>query len=346
MTYARAGVDISEVGRAHRILARRLQATFRFRRGRAGAPILPIGHYAGLIDVGHGRVLSMHVDGVGTKVMIAQMMKKYDTIGIDCVAMCVNDLICTGSEPVAFLDYIALSKPDARVIEQITDGIVKGARQAEVAVVGGETAIVPDLLSGGKGGGMDLVGMSVGVADRNELLLGDDISAKDVLIGVASSGIHSNGFTLARKVLLRKHVLNEVFLGSGRRLGDELLEPTRIYVKPIKEAKRRAEIHGIAHITGGGLTKLKRIVGRAKFGARIEKLPPAPKIFQLIKQEGHISDDEMYRTFNMGVGLVVVCPENEADNIMRYFTRHRQRAFYLGRVLRKAGIWLGENRIA
>src|SRR5690242_15011766 len=203
MTYARAGVDISRVRRSHEVLARRLESTFKARRGKLGDPVFPIGHYAGLVSLGQGQVLSLHTDSVGTKVVIARMMRKYDTIGIDCVAMCANDLVCTGTEPVSFLDYLALARHDRGLIDEVAVGLIEGAKQAGMAIVGGETAIVPDLLS--KGVGIDLVGMAAGVCNENDLILGDEVENGDALVGVASSGIHSNGLSLARKVLLRKY---------------------------------------------------------------------------------------------------------------------------------------------
>ncbi len=338
MSYARAGVDRTQISAAHRTLARKLATTFKARRGRFGAPIFPIGHYAGLIDIGNGRVLSLHTDSVGTKVIIAQLLHKYDTIGIDCVAMCANDLICTGSEPIAFLDYIAVSRPNPSVIAKVADGIVEGAKQAGMAVVGGETAVVPDLLSTGPGGGMDIVGMAAGVCSRDGLVLGDRIKNGDAIVGVESSGIHSNGLTLARKVLMRQHSLREKILELGRSIGEELLEPTRIYVRPVLEALRRTEIHGLAHITGGSFSKIGRIVSQANLGAEIEQLPKPPKIFQLIQREGHVSDSEMRRTFNMGIGLVIICRETEASRLIRIFNRHLQGAMRIGRVQMKPGI--------
>ena len=338
MSYARAGVDRTRISAAHRILARKLATTFKARKGRVGAPVFPIGHYAGLVDIGNGRVLSLHTDSVGTKVIIAQLMHKYDTIGIDCVAMCANDLICTGSEPVAFLDYLAVSKPNHATTAQIADGLVEGAKQAGMAIVGGETAVVPDLLSPGPGGGMDLVGMAVGVCSKDRLVLGDHVRKGDVIIGVASSGIHSNGLTLARKVLLKRHSLRGRIPELGRSLGEELLEPTRIYVKPVLEALGRTEIHGLAHITGGSLAKLDRIVSQAKLGASLRDFPPVPEVFRLIQKEGRVDDSEMYRTFNMGIGLVVICGDRTADSVIRIFKKHHQDAFNLGQVTSKKGI--------
>src|SRR6266516_5835839 len=205
MTYAKAGVDSRHVREAHRVLARRLESTFQTRRGRVGWPLFPIGHYAGLVDLGDGRVLSLHTDSVGTKVLVARMMGRYDTIGIDCVAMCANDLICTGAEPISFLDYMAMSRLDRSIVEGLDVGLVSGAKEAGMAIVGGETAIVPELLSEGEG--FDLVGFAAGFCRKRDLILGDRVREGDVLVGVTSSGIHSKGLSLARKVLLKRYKL-------------------------------------------------------------------------------------------------------------------------------------------
>lgn len=343
MTYAKAtGVDISQVRKSHETLARMLESTFKARQGKVGHPVFPIGHYAGLVNLGNGRLLSLHIDNVGTKVIIARLMRKYDTIGIDCVAMCANDLICTGAEPISFLDYIAIAKHDRHVIEEIAVGLVEGAKQAGMAIIGGETATVPDLLAGNPG--LDLVGMSAGVCRKEDLILGDKVRNGDALVGVASSGIHSNGLTLARKVLLGHNKPRQKILELGRSIGEELLEPTRIYVNPVLEAVKKLEIHGLAHITGGGLAKLDRIVSQAKLGADITQLPPTPAIFRLIQKIGRISDQEMYRTFNMGVGFVVVCPRRTADSVIRLFRRHGFDAFDLGLARKRHGIFV-ENKL-
>jgi len=336
MTYARAGVNVSQVRKSHEVLAQRLESTFRTRRGKVGYPIFPIGHYAGLVDLNDGRVLSLHTDNVGTKVIIAQLMRKYDTIGIDCVAMCANDLICTGAEPISFLDYLAMARHDRRIVNEIAVGLVEGAKQAGMAIVGGETAIVPHLLS--NDAGLDLVGMAAGIGKEKDLILGDDIRKGDALVGVASSGIHSNGLTLARKILLGEYKLKENVPELGRSVGEELLEPTRVYVKPVLEATRRLDVHGLAHITGGAFAKLDRIVGQAKLGADIDQLPPTPGIFRIIQRSGRISDREMYRTFNMGVGFILVCPQRTEDAVIRLFVRHGHNAFGVGRVEKKQGI--------
>ena len=343
MTYAKAGVDVSQVRKSHESLAKRLESTFKTREGKVGHPVFPIGHYAGLVDLNDGRVLSLHTDSVGTKVIIAQLMRKYDTIGIDCVAMCANDLICTGSEPIGFLDYLAMAKHDPRIVNEIAIGLVNGANQAGMAIVGGETAIVPDLLSVGTG--LDIVGMAVGICNKKDLILGDKIRKGDALVGVASSGIHSNGLTLARKTLLGKYGLKENVPELGRSIGEELLEPTRIYVKPVLDATRKLEVHGLAHITGGAFAKLDRIMGQAKLGASIEKLPPSQGIFRIIQRKGRISDREMYRTFNIGIGFVLVCPESEVESVVRIFRRHGHKAHRLGVAQKTRGVWVNGERI-
>jgi phosphoribosylformylglycinamidine cyclo-ligase len=342
-TYARAGVDISQVRKSHEALARRLETTFKTRRGKVGYPVYPIGHYAGLVELGDGRVLSLHTDGVGTKIIIAQMMRKYDTIGVDCVAMCANDLICTGAEPVSFLDYLALGRHDRGVVDSIAIGLVEGAKQAGMAIVGGETAIVPDLLS--KSPGLDLVGIAAGICKKEDLILGNEIKSRDSLVGVASTGIHANGLTLARKILLKKHRLDEMVPELGRSLGEELLEPTRIYVRPVMEAIAKTEIHGLAHITGGSFGKLERILNQVHMGARIT-LPKTPPIFKLIQEKGRVTDREMRRTFNMGVGFVLVSPEQNMNRITRLFRRHGLEAFSLGQVQKRPGVWIEDERVS
>jgi phosphoribosylformylglycinamidine cyclo-ligase len=264
------------------------------------------------------------------------MMRKYDTIGIDCVAMCANDLICTGAEPISFLDYLAMAIHDRHIVNEIAVGLVEGAKQAGMAIVGGETAIVPDLLS--NDAGLDLVGMAAGIGKKKDLILGDEIRNGDALVGVVSSGIHSNGLTLARKILLREYKLKENVPELGRSIGEELLEPTQIYVKSVLEATRKLEVHGLAHITGGAFAKLDRIVGQARLGADIERLPPTPGIFRIIQKNGRVSDREMYRTFNMGVGFVLICPQRAEDAVIRLFMRHGHNAFGLGRVEKERGI--------
>jgi len=231
---------------------------------------------------------------------------------------------------------MAMAKPDRKTVEKVAIGLVKGAKVAGMAIVGGETAIVPELLSGDSG--FDLTGFAAGICRKSDLILGDRIQENDVIIGVASSGIHSNGLTLARKVLLRKYSIKDVPKKLGRSIGEELLEPTRIYVKPVKELIQKVDVHGLAHITGGGFSKLERILGQSQVGALLDGLPAPSPIFDLIQKSGRVRKSEMYRTFNMGVGLVAICEEEEAKKTIGVFRRRRQRAMKIGRVVKEPGV--------
>ena len=274
--YARAGVDVVRVKEIHRSIAASLAATFPSRRGKFGNPLMGIGHYAGLIDIGEGRALAMHTDSVGTKIQLAIQMERFDTVGIDCVAMTVNDLICLGVEPAALLDYIALEREDELLVSELMKGLVSGARESSTAIVGGETAILGSMVRG-----FDLVSMGVGMVEKAKVLDGSAIKKGDCVVGVASSGLHSNGYTLARSVLQARHSLKDHIDELGSTLGDAMLTPTRIYVKPVLEVLKTCEVHGIGHITGGSFRKLKRLVGERKLEFALE-IPPPPPIFQMI----------------------------------------------------------------
>ncbi len=303
-TYAKAGVDIRKVKRIHGNIDRLISKTFLTRKAKFGHVLDIRQHYAGLIDIGGGQALALHSDGVGTKVLVALMLGKYEGTGIDCVAMNVNDLICLGAEPVALVDYIALEKPNQQLVEGVMRGLCKGASEAGVAIVSGETAIMPDVISG-----YDLSATSIGIVRRNEIVEGTRTSVGDSVIGLSSTGIHSNGLTLARKVLLKRF---------NRRIAEMLLTPTRIYVRPIMKLLRsNVDIHGMAHITGGAYSKLKRIGGRAKVGFYLDNLFKAQEIFGLIQEMGRITDREMYRTFNMGTGFLVMIPKSDERETLR-----------------------------
>ncbi len=260
----------------------------------------------------------MHADGVGTKVLVAEACHKYDTIGIDCVAMNVNDIICLGAQPLALVDYLALEKPRPKLVMDIMKGLQKGARQAGVAIVSGETAILPDLLKG-----FDLSATVVGIVRKSKVITGADAEPGDVILGLRSSGIHSNGLTLARKTLLSPKV--------NLSIARELLRPTRIYVRPITKLLRAGvEIHGLAHITGGAYSKLKRIGTRAKVGFHLNNLPEPPRIFSKIQARGRISEREMYRTFNMGIGFLVICPGKVARRVKTLVPSFREVGYVTG----------------
>ncbi len=345
--YARAGVDIAKVRSIQGSIAEALSSTFKARSGKFGEPAIGIGHYAGLIDIGGGRLLAMHTDGVGTKVLVAQEMRKFDTIGIDCVAMTVNDIICLGAEPVALLDYIALESENDELVAQLSRGLVTGATDAGVAIVGGETAIVGDLLKGIDGYGFDLVSMGVGVVKRGSLIDGSAVREGDAVVGIGSSGLHSNGYTLARRIV-RGSNLDEDVAELGESVGEALLKPTKIYVEPTLDAVRRREVHGIAHITGGAYTKLTRLVGTRMLQFNLDGLGKggAPPIFGFLQREGRLSDAEMYRTFNMGVGLCVVTPRSEVEAVVRDYRKRGFDGRLIGSVKKGTGVVVGTERIA
>jgi phosphoribosylformylglycinamidine cyclo-ligase len=301
-SYAKAGVDIKQEEKAVKSLVSKIK----FVRQGFGKPIL-MGHYASVLDFGDVGV-AITTDGVGTKVIVAEKLGKFDTIGIDCVAMNVNDLLSIGAEPIAMVDYIATFKPDEKTMEQIAIGLEEGCRIANITLVGGETATLPDLIKG-----WDLVGTAIGVVDKNKIVTGKDIQAGDVIFGIPSSGIHSNGLTLARKVIENAGLsYHDKF--NGKTIGEELLTPTRIYTE-ILDVVKNCEVHGLAHITGGGLLNLKRLKN-VKFV--IDNPLKPQKIFSLIQELGNIDDDEMYRTFNMGMGFAIILPEDEIKHVKKY----------------------------
>jgi phosphoribosylformylglycinamidine cyclo-ligase len=343
--YSRAGVDLVKVKEIHDFIAAALKSTFKARNRRWGKPILEPGHYAGVIDIGGDLALTLHVDGVGTKLLVAQSLKKYDTIGIDCVAMTVNDLLCLGSEPVALLDYMALQSEDDELVQEIMKGLVEGARRASVAIIGGETAILRGMIDGIGGRGFDLAAMGIGVVRKDKLIDGSKITEGDRVIGIKSSGLHSNGYTLARKVLVANHALDEYIPKLGRNLGEELLIPTSIYVDAVLDVINKCRVHGLAHITGGAFKKLTRLVKDSRLSFRLTKSPSLP-IFDLIKKEGKISDKDMYNTFNMGVGFCIISPPSEVEKVLKKCSNYGMEAFEFGTVEKGEGVYIEKLRIA
>lgn len=265
-------------------------------------------HYAGLVEINKDYALALHTDGVGTKVLVAEALRKYDTIGIDCVAMNVNDVICLGAEPLALVNYLALEKARPNLVAEIMRGLQRGAQEAGVAVVSGETAVMPDVVRG-----FDLSATVIGIVKKNRIITGARAQPGDIVLGLPSSGIHSNGLTLARSLFLRRKSEPDILR--------ELLRPTRIYVNPIsKLLNSGTQVHALAHITGGAYSKLKRIGLRAKVGFQLDNLPKPPWIFRRIQEEGKISDREMYRTYNMGVGFLVICPQTMVKRAQKLLT--------------------------
>jgi phosphoribosylformylglycinamidine cyclo-ligase len=332
ITYRHVGIDIKKIHSAHKSIGGIISLSHSFPTG--GKVISGFGHYAGLIDIG-SKVLALHSDSVGTKVIVAQDMNRFDTIGIDCIAMNVNDIICVGAQPLGFVDYIAAKSTNRFILQQIAKGLVEGARQSGIAIVGGETAILPEIIAGDKEKSFDLVGTALGTVDKSRLILGDKITSGDVILGVESSGLHSNGYTLARKVLLSKYSLSDKPEYLRRKLGEEMLTPTRIYVKPVMELLKQINlpVHGLAHITGGSFTKLARLNGRVRY--KLDKLPEAANIFKQIQLEGNINTKEMYTTFNMGIGLCVIVSKDFLERSVGVFEKYKMRCTQIGIVDKK-----------
>ncbi len=323
-TYAEAGVDEELVGKGLAILGKYVKESFQF-----GDVTQDYGHYANTVKINDDLCIALSTDGVGSKVLIAELAGKYNTIGIDCVAMNVNDLICLGVTPVGFVDYLASEKPlPAEILDEIGTGLLEGCRESEIPILGGETAILPDMIKGSSGIGLDLAGTAVGIAKPNELIDGRRIQPGDVIIGIASNGIHSNGFTLARKVLLSRYNVSDK-MDWGVCLEDELLRPTRIYVKHFKALKDAdVDVRGIAHITGSGFRKILRL-GPHRYS--IDELPDIQPIFELIRKVGKVDWEEMFTTFNNGIGLVIVVPQEQklqAMDVLKEFDH----VFELGHV--------------
>ena len=325
-TYAEAGVSQDE--KAAHIAA--LVAALRYRRKGVGRPLTKIGHFTGLVDFG-SHALSLCTDSVGTKVLVAKEMRRWDTVGIDCVAMNVNDMICIGAEPLAFVDYVAISAYDQEVARQIGVGLNRGAELANVSIIGGEVAVVPELIRE-----IDLAGTCFGAVRKTKIIDGRAIRPGDVIIGLPSTGIHSNGLTLARRVLADSALtIFDSVPESGRPWGEELLEPTAIYVRPVLRALGRGKVHGMAHITGGGVRNLVRLKPNVEF--RISEPLEVPPLFRALQMLGGIAPSEMYQTFNMGMGFAIVAPEDAAKPIIRSL-RPEVSARVVGSVERGRGV--------
>ncbi|MBM7654221.1 phosphoribosylformylglycinamidine cyclo-ligase [Neobacillus cucumis] len=331
--YKEAGVNIEAGYEAVSRMKKHVQRT-----ARAGV-IGGLGGFGGMFDLSSLQlkepVLVSGTDGVGTKLMIAFWMDKHDTIGIDAVAMCVNDIVVQGAEPLFFLDYIACGNQEPEKIEAIVKGIADGCEQAGCALIGGETAEMPGLYSQNE---YDLAGFTVGACEKSQLITGETIKAGDVLIGLASSGIHSNGYSLVRKVFNNWSLLDFVD-ELGCSLGEELLKPTKIYVKPILSALKKFQLKGMAHITGGGfIENIPRMLPEG-LGAKIEeKSWPIPPVFQLISSHGQIDYAEMYNIFNMGIGMVVAVDREIAADVLEHFEQCGEKAFEIGVVTDQDGI--------
>ncbi|HET7483142.1 MAG TPA: phosphoribosylformylglycinamidine cyclo-ligase [Actinomycetota bacterium] len=305
-----------------------------------GAQVLTrFGQYASVLRTGPDSAIAISTDGVGSKTIIASRLDRYDTIGFDCVAMNVNDVICVGARPIAMVDYLGVHTLDDRRTEDVLRGLGAAAKEADIAIPGGELAQLPEVIgSDGDDTAFDLVGTCIGTVHPDRVVLGDDVAAGDALVGIRSSGIHSNGLTLARRVLLNEngHSLDEEIAALGRTLGAELLEPTAIYVRAVTALwDAGITTKGLVHITSDGFANLCRL--NAPVGYRIQDLLPVPAIFDLIRKEGSIDDGEMYRVFNMGVGFVAVVGAEDADRATSTIERAGYEAMRIGVVDDEAG---------
>jgi len=328
--YKQAGVNIEAGYEAVTRMKKHVKKTMR--PGVMGG----LGGFGGMFDLSvlnlKNPVLVSGTDGVGTKLMLAFMMDKHDTIGIDAVAMCVNDIVVQGAEPIYFLDYIACGKAEPAKIEAIVKGIAEGCEQAGSALVGGETAEMPGMYSEEE---YDLAGFAVGACEKDQLITGENIQPGDVLIGLASSGIHSNGYSLVRKLFLEeaKLSLTDYVDELGCTLGEELLKPTKIYVKSVLSALKQFEIKGLAHITGGGF--IENIPRMLKDGLGIELYESnweVPAVFELMQSIGKIDRKEMYNIFNMGTGMVVAVDQALEEEALAHFASVGEKAYTIGKV--------------
>jgi len=301
-TYSEAGVDIDASERATEALIAQIKGVNR--KGDGEAIRLDNG-FAGLVKLGDG-ALAMCTDGVGSKILLAEEMDSIHTVGIDCVAMNTNDLICVGAEPLSFVDYVALDKPDEELMAKIGKGLAEGCRQSNCTLSGGETAILPELVHG-----FDIAGTSVGYVKQDKIIDGAKITEGDVLIGLKSSGPHSNGYTLIRKLF-----------NGDKEIGKQLVEPTRIYVKEVMNLIKQVDVHGIAHITGGGLDNISRI--NDNFQYVLDNPLPVPSVFDWLQEKGDVEDGEMYRTFNMGMGMIIIVDKKDADKSVSLLGEYAQ----------------------
>jgi len=333
LTYADAGVDIDKANQFVNAIKKIAKETFR------PGVIGEIGGFGGLFSLNIDRmtepVLVSSTDGVGTKLKIAFMMGKHDTVGIDLVAMCVNDIVVQGAKPLFFLDYLSMGRLDPKVASDVVTGIGEGCKQAKCALLGGETAEMPGFYSDNE---YDMAGFSVGIVDNSKIIDGSEIHVGHKLIGMASSGLHSNGYSLVRKIcfdVLKLKIESHV-PELGRTLGEELLTPTIIYSETILGMTKDLSIHGLVHITGGGIPdNIMRVIPQS-CGVLIKKnswemLP----IFHFLQNAGSVSDAEMYRTFNNGIGMIAVVPEKDAQEILERLNAMNKKAYLIGEVIKK-----------
>lgn len=328
LTYKKAGVDIDEGDRFVSLISPLVKNTFR------PEVMMDIGSFGALfkLDIKKYKepVLVSGTDGVGTKLKIAFMMDKHDTVGIDLVAMCVNDILTLGAEPLFFLDYFATGKLKSEKAKDVVKGIAEGCKESGCSLIGGETAEMPGFYGEGE---YDLAGFSVGIVDRDEIIDGSKIKEGDAIIGLASSGLHSNGYSLARKVFFdaAKFDIDTHIPELGTTIGEELLKPTKIYVKAFDALKDKIDVHGMAHITGGGIVgNVPRIIRDGLTAVIKENSWPMLPIFNIIKRLGNVPDEDMKKTFNLGIGYVIVLPKENSDLSISVLKQYGFDAYHIG----------------
>ncbi|EIL8447287.1 phosphoribosylformylglycinamidine cyclo-ligase [Clostridium perfringens] len=320
LTYKEAGVNIEEGYRSVKLIKEYAKKTM------SEYVLNGLGSFAGMVELPEGYkkpVLVSGTDGVGTKLDIACKKRKFDTVGIDCVAMCVNDILCHGAKPLFFLDYIACGKLEAEVSSDLVKGVAEGCIESQCSLIGGETAEMPGMY---KEGDYDIAGFAVGIVDKDKIINGKDIKSGDKLIGIASSGVHSNGYSLIRKVFKN---LDEDF--NGKAIWEELLTPTKIYVKPVLSLLEKFNIKGMAHVTGGGFYEnLPRMLSEEGLSIVINKNSyEIPEIFKKLMELG-VKEEEMYNTFNMGIGFVLCVDEDEVEEVLKELSKQGEKAFEIG----------------
>ena len=329
-SYKVAGVDVTAGYKGVKLMKKAVQATY------SNAVISDIGGFGGLyapqIKGMEEPILVSGTDGVGTKLKLAFLMDKHDTIGEDCVAMCANDVICTGASPMFFLDYMALGKNIPEKVATIVAGVAEGCKKANCSLIGGETAEMPGFYPVDE---YDLAGFCVGIVDKKKIIDNKTIEIGDKVIGLKSSGVHSNGFSLVRKVFdVNKENLNEYVESLGCTVGEALLKPTKIYVKPILKLIEQVKVKGISHITGGGFYENMPRMLRDGVSLKIDKNSyEVPPIFKLIAERGNIPERDMYNTFNMGIGMAVIVPENEVEKSLEILRQAGEEAHLIGEVV-------------
>jgi phosphoribosylformylglycinamidine cyclo-ligase len=329
-TYEKSGVSIDQKSSAIKALVDKLE----YKRSGIGQNVRLPGLFASLIDFGD-KYITLATDGVGTKLMIAEALNKWDTVGIDCIAMNVNDTICVNAEPTSFVDYIAIDKPNEEITREIGKGLQKGAELSNMEIVGGEIAVLPEIVNG-----VDLSGTCLGYVAKDRIITGETCQEGDLIIALRSSGIHSNGLTLARKIVEANNIgWNDSVSGLSKTIGEELLTPTEIYVKQVLEITSQFNVHGLVDITGGGLRNILRMKKGLQYVIS-DPVKPAP-IFTKLQELGEVEDKEIYQTLNMSMGFTIIAPADDAEQIAKKYGN----AEVVGRVQKGDGVLLEPGNI-